>query len=89
MILRLIIHTIPITLFIVVFEVFFKELIEFFRDTFEHIFNHKTSISRCSVIQKTMESLGNVTTMKSGFAVKAFPTPPTTPETVVNNAVCV
>lgn len=36
-----------------------------------------------------VESPGNVMANKSDFAVMAIPTPPTTAEAVVNNALCV
>ena len=37
----------------------------------------------------TVENPGNVMANKSGFAVKSIPTPPTTPEVLLNNALCV
>lgn len=52
-----------------------------------HIKNQPAADAAAYII--TVDSPGSVIANKSGFAEMALPTPPTTPEAVVNKAVCV
>jgi hypothetical protein len=46
------------------------------------------AVAEAAAYKTTVVRPGRVIANNRGFAVTAFPTPPTTPETVVNIAVC-